>query len=820
MKKQNLALLCMAPFVIALFGIAAVQQTFALNASDITGIDWAYQDTEAFQISPSKYLLSANPISTSRYALAAGNNLVWSVINQDQTQEPYASISEESGKFYLTALKDGKVTIKVSNAKGTIFKSMNGIIYKDCAIVVNPKILSSQANIDPTIYYGQYDLVNGVKKPAQVSYTVAVYPNSFADQLTLKETSANISYDLASNSFTVNDSGKGYFTFGLSKSTAAKDNKTEFTIVKDGINVFTYDDLLYCTNKSANGEKAVLRTSFGSLKDTYYLDSEGNPLKKDGAYVLKASNIALFGHYDEKKKTFSFADEIYSYQTMFNKEYIEQWNEFAKSNSAYAPIGDTVYAGLRIQKDFYGNGYTLNLHNLTYPYSEKAVTLSDGSTAYVPTLSEANLFRGPKPFYALGDPNKLNLVQAYGEDNSGVILDGDNISFDDVNLKNCDYDGSLSYLDTVGSVMCLNGKGLTIKNSRLTNGKNIIRGFSSEAEIDNSLLAHARNFLVEAGSNKYVKTDSQEVRSFKDINGKDVSSSIEDFFKEKNTNGADGILSSYLAGDYKSASQMEEELLSIQDGLNETDKVKGLFDGSLVIKDSLLSDSGIASIAMESLFNGPYLYNALPSGITDMMGKVSQGTTALIPMVAKNLSGISYPVKVSIEGKTKFYDYKKTSEMDISGLIQENFSLVANSLLNTERKITIDDVFPMKPLLFSKAREQGCVYNGTVDGKQDEYISIPVAFYGGGGNLSEVDFSKLEDTKFSSQEIEADMMKEYLNLPAPTSDNQRIKYMGLKTVTTVTGFSPFRFDCLKGDGYLFGLNPATQDLINNAKGVN
>lgn len=529
--------------------------------------------------------------------------------------------------------------------------------------------------------------------------------------------------------------------------------------------------------------------------------------------------MALFGTYDEKIKGFDFKRDIYSFTTGFDKEYIEQWNRFASGNSSYYPIEDKVKAGLRIQKDFFGNGYTINMHNLTYPYAEKQVTLSDGKVAYVPTLTEGNLFRGPLPFYALGDPNKLDLVEAYGEDNTAVFLDGDNIVFDDVSLKNCDFDGSLSYLDTVGTVMDLNGTGLKVSNSRLMNGKNILRAFSSEVTIDNCLLSHARNFLIECGSNKYIKTDGAAAKTFKKEDGTSATEAMSTYFKPDNPSGANGTLNYFLSADFTSKENMRAALESLQNGLNDVSKVQGVYDGNIVLKDSFLSDSGIASIAMESLFNGPYLYSGVPSSVTDLLGSVSQGSNPLVPFVPTDISGINYPVKLFLTGKTRFYDYKKTSDLDLSGLIKENISVIANSILNSERAITIDDIFPMKSILFNQARLAGCVYNGSINGSPSEYINIPVAYFGGGVNLSTVDFSGLTDSDFSSSELTTDMLDSYLNLPKGDTNTQILKNMALKTVTTVTGFSPFRFDCLKGNGYLFGSNPDTQELINNAKGA-
>ena len=46
-----------------------------------------------------------------------------------------------------------------------------------------------------------------------------------------------------------------------------------------------------------------------------------------------------------------------------------------------------------------------------------------------------------------------------------------------------------------------------------------------------------------------------------------------------------------------------------------------------------------------------------------------------------------------------------------------------------------------------------------------------------------------------------------------------MKDIMLKAVTIVSGYEPFRFVCIKGNGYLFGETPKVSDLIANAKGV-
>ena len=45
---------------------------------------------------------------------------------------------------------------------------------------------------------------------------------------------------------------------------------------------------------------------------------------------------------------------------------------------------------------------------------------------------------------------------------------------------------------------------------------------------------------------------------------------------------------------------------------------------------------------------------------------------------------------------------------------------------------------------------------------------------------------------------------------------ESLKNMMLKSVTVVTGFEPFRFVVMKGNGYLFDKTPKVSDLIENA----
>ena len=805
MKKKNLIILLLIPFVIALLSIVTINATFSTFNSDITSIEWEYEEVEAFKADQS-YELNARGVTTSSVPLAPGNDLVWKVENKDPNIiEAIAEILYENGKYYLVPKTNGEVIVTCSNEKGNIFKKMTVVLYTDGAILVRPVVANSQNNIDSSIYYGEYDWNDAItaKERATIDFTLTCYPSNLLSTVEFLNVTNNINIIESGDKFQVKIADN---LNELAASFTVKSNVYEnvipvtfdFKIVKDGINVYTYNELLACTNKSEKGEIAVLRKSFESERT---VNSS-----------LTASNITLFGN--KKNSTFNFANEVYQFNTTYNNEYIKQWNKFAKENPKYDEVSSAVMVGLRVQKDFYGNGFTINMHNLTYP-SQRIPSTVDGKEVYIPTLGRSDLFRGPKPFYTLGDPNGLPLVSAYGQDNIGFYVDGSNITINDVNLKNCDTVDSLSFFETVGTVLEVNGRNIKITNSRLSNGKNILRSFSSDLTIDNSMLSQSMNFLITTGSNEYIDVNEAISFNFINQNGSTNRTSIKNYLDVNSTTNGNGVLNDYLKGSYTDREAIKKSLISIQDGLNsEQSIVEGNFKGNMVINDTYFYNSGLAAIALETLFNGPFLYSTAPSEITDLFNTAgSMIDKTIVPYTPTKVSGISYPVKVEIGGKTKFFDYKVANEISLNGLIDENISTMVSDVLGSEVNITIDHIFPLKSMLIADARSKNCTYSS--DGK--EYMNLPVAFYGGGVNLSEVNFTS-EDLQDLGTIIEVDFLDNYLNLTGNEDLLQRMQNMMLKSVTVVTGFEPFKFICVKGNGYLFGENPNVSDLIANAIG--
>ena len=814
MKKKNLIILLLFPFLLSVFCIITINTTYNRIDVDISYIDWKYNDMEAFQISDTTYPLVASGVNQKYYKVTGGSSLVWSVENKSSAlTEPCAEIVRIGNQYYLRALRAGEVVITCSNEKGNVYRQMTGVIYKDAAILLYPKASGSQTNIDSTIYYGEYD--HRVGTPAAIDMTMMIVPTSAAQELEVSCTE-NIRFDQSRGVIDIVGTGKAELTLSL-PSGLADARSFSFEIVDEGVNVYTYEDLLYCTNRSEHGEIAVLRKSFESLENTYLLDNSGKPIKTGNTYAKKAENVECFGTYDYKTGKFSFDKEIYTFTTTYNTNFIQQWNEFAKTNSQYSPITDQVRVGLRVQKDFYGNGYTINLHNLAYPSSYVLMTIDGGEVVRIPQLASSDLFRGPLKLYSLGDPNNVPLVSLYGQDNIGMYVDGDNVTVNDVNVKNCEFGDRLANLSTVGTVLEIGGNNVTVKNSRISNGKNVIRSFSSmNFTLSNSLVSHSQNFLLLTGSNEYVPVDEDAYASFSMLDGSTQTAILEAFMSA----GGDGdaIINNFLMNFYGTTAEresMKKALRSIQSALNSAKYIKGNFKGSSVIEDCYFYQSGVAAIGLETQFNGPFLETASPSLLTEVFSMLESGGKSLIPYTATHVSGLSYPVKIEIAGDTRFYDYKIADQIELDGLIEENITAVANSIGVYDMQIDIDTIFPLKSMMLQKAGNMSAVYNDSASGKK--YVNIPVAYYGGGLNLSEVTYTGYDSRDQLTVKADVDLMDSYLNLKGGNDTMGLIKGLILKTVITVTGFEPFSFHFIE-NGYWYAEAPKVTDLIANAKG--
>ncbi len=809
MKKKNLIILLLIPFVITLVGVITINTTFNFIENDMIGIDWSYDEIEGIKLEDKLHKLVASPIYEQGYPPLKEEALVWSVYDSDNHEEnKYAKIVNENDNWYLQPLQIGEVKVTCSNKKGNIFKTMTVIIFKEGAIVVQSKIKASQNNIDPSIYYGEYDFDKSLnKQKATFEFEVKTIGDLQINDLQyVNNTPDIIEIDEANKIVKIKTSGDASFTVKTNNDEMVKPMTYSFKVVKDGVNVYDYNQLLACTNKSINGEIVVLRKSFESVNN---LNNTTD------------NNVVCFGNYTDGKKI-DFTSDVYSFETTYNQDYIKAWNEFVNSNPSYKKISNRVLAGIRVQKDFYGNGYTINLHNLTFPSSTMDVVDSNGNKTTIPALSKDDLYRGPLPFYSLGEHDNMPLIEAFGQDNVGMYVDGSDILVNDVNLKNCDFGNLMSNLDYVGTVLETNGNNITIKNSRLSNGKQVVRSFSStNVSIVNSMLSNARNFLLTIGSNDYIKADLLKEYEFTLLNGEKITSTINNYLMK--SNAGDDTLNAFVIGSFADKEKMRKAILDIQNALNDESLIKDIYKGSMNIKDTMFYRSGIASIGMDTMFSGPFLESSTPSVVNMLL------TGLNVPYIPNHVGGMSYPVELNITGKTKFYDYKEWNNLDITGLINENISSFVDDAKEmfgvTDANIgdiSIDTIFPIKSFLKSSV-----VTTTSSDGKV--YVNIPIAYYGGGANLSKVTFDT-EDLKYDSCKLTVvDLLDKYLSLKGIDLDNINldkldlavIKNVMLKCVTIVTGYEPFKFISVNKQGYLFDEGPRAPqalELIKNAQG--
>ena len=197
--KKNLIILLLIPFLIALLGVVAINTTYTIVDNDIVGIKWSYNDIEVFE-KDKEYALIAEGINEKNYPAGKGNNLVWSV-----NDSSFGECVLRNSLWYFTPLKEGECVLTCSNEKGNISKRMNVIVFErgTSVIIVQDKNKSSQNNIDPLTYYGEFDFEGGRKVNATFDIDIKVTPENPGSELFVESCSDNVSVDLDKSQVTI-----------------------------------------------------------------------------------------------------------------------------------------------------------------------------------------------------------------------------------------------------------------------------------------------------------------------------------------------------------------------------------------------------------------------------------------------------------------------------------------------------------------------------------------------------------------------------------------------------------------------------------------
>ncbi len=769
--KKTLGVLLVIPFAVAVLGFVNIAVMHNAIQVDISGIAWDYSDAEGFKIDDGELQLEATPIFDPSYSLAEGNDLVWSCSSLEEGKKPF-EVENRDGTFYLTPLEEGLSTVTCQNEKGNVRRSFKAYAYEDGAVIINDvEYPSSGAMIGNLRKYGTLEFDSeGKAVPATLSLEATVYgaaeeavPTAYSDNL----------FVLNDGQIRIAAGGESYITYTVSSLGDSVSSTYRFYAVEGAVNVGDYNDLLLSTNKSETGFPVCLQRNLLSLRETYPTDEEGNYLDEP-----LYPNTKLFGNYDFTSRSFSFGSEVYRFVTTYNHEYLDQLQD---EDESLADV-DEVVAGIRLRQSFYGNGFSINMHELCFPTHG-----SIGETSGILTPGEGDLFEGPLYFVAVG-PTALPFVAAYGQDNCGLYVDGDNIVIDDLDIRNTSDTDNLYDLTYTGSVIDVSGKNVVIRNCLVHNGRVAVRAFSSDnLSIENCYLYRAREFLLKLGNDEYEKPDPASNVSYSGVSGP-LSSVLggegtpgDELWTNAVTNGG----ASYLEG-----------LRAIQRGLDNRDVGTPT---NVRVVDTTFSNSGLFSIAMETLFNGAYLYNGTPSGLFSLVGSLGEGLIT----IPENIGGTSRPVNLVLEGDTRFYDFKAVDSIDASCLIEQNLGQLVNPAPG------IDDYFPMRRLL--EAECDSLRYNYYPDGPGGEaYINPIVGYYGGGYNASSVDYGGLDTNPFG-EEIEID----FAGAVFSTSTGNRISDLLAHCVPLAAGMNAFRFltsGSYEGKPYLYGENPNVDDI--------
>lgn len=824
MKNKTLIILLVIPFIIGILTFVSYAIFENTVAIDILDISFDYFEGYGFKVdSVNTYELKATPVIDETKVLASGNDLVWT-IDETSVENGIAEIIDDSltkpegskTKFNLKAKKQGNATLTCSNEKGTRSKSFVATIYENGTIAIIPKRYASSGTsaysyrkfgeFDPS--YSSLDGELTHKVPTIEFSTKTFYEGIDPDEkVTITGCSNNLAIvgDKIEIRSARNDSSMSYFSVKSNINNGVT-GTYYFDVVKGAYNVYSYSDLIKLTNKSTENHDLVMQTSLDRIDNVYKANADGT-YSED--LLDSSKNVNLFGNYDFREQKFNYANEITRVETKFPMNFAIQYNE--KNHANYET---KITVGIDLKGNLYGNGYYINAHDLCFPRYGYLNKVYDVAHSYLkPYLGEGegfdqnltDMFRGPLSFVTIGEiDGQATIVKAFAEDNSLIYVENPNTTIDDILLRN--YDDSIDDLNQInytGTVLNMSQNDCKLLNSNLRNAKNVIRAYdANNLLIDNCVISRSSEFNLELGSNKYKAVNTSQNVKF-DFSSFHSSGTFDEMLR-KNTNEnimnyddfADRFLG--LSGETSLDSFQKVDIINTFKTLqNYLDVPEETFKEDERIKvnvnNTKFVDSGVFSIALQTLFNGPYLYCGMPSLLTTIGG----GILTNFMLAPDNIAGTSYPVDLSITGnKTAFNDVKDITNMDINNLIYENISGMAQQfgVDISSMNLNIDEFFPMKNVLLNNAKDLIDEHYDRNLGRTTRSLNTCIAIYGGGKNYSTYQFGTGIDSSKYSNKIEVGLL-DYVVRNSKGGSGLMEKALGAlsKCVLFAAGFNSFYF---------------------------
>lgn len=729
MKKRIIGLILILPFVVMLlaFGFSrTVSLVIDLTAEFLV---CNYDDQSVFEFDAAAlengYLLEAQAFPVN----AVNTAVNWEITEETDLEGTkcadgeVAEIETDGGKSYLKKKKDGCVGLRAYVAdspaekrfKAYLIDSDNGDASGPKLIVVNGED-KAQASVragGDCRYYGTRDLRGDSRKFTEVAavatFTAAVYPKSAqtdlvatavyadpSDEGAVEVLAPKPSGDAFEIKVNVNFASAGKITVNVNTQDGSVRSTPVVIKAVEGINVRTYDELMYCTS-SDHPRAVVLHRNFESASNLAAREQAG---ATDSVLFgrRESAGSAINGKIREKRSK----NGVYCQYTTVDYTYFHEFFDIQGWSTK-----DVLYAAVIFRDNVYGNGYTINAHELTFP-SETVNGLA--------TPNSDDPYAGPQLFVEAGG------CACYGQDNIGFLVEGDGIVIDNVTLQNCNNSDNLSNFNNVGTVVEVRGDDVRITNSQLRNGRTVLRTMSNEnLLVESCILSFSREFILKIGSNNcvYPRRDLSEF-------------TYASLSPERDDNGK---------------------------------PISDLTDSTATVRNTYFHTCGVFCIGMDTHFAGNLLYVYAPANI-------------------HNMAATSYPSALTLEGDVKFYDWKKVSGLDSSTLIGTsgkyeglfNVSDVINNFYNNN---------PDSHLLYSE------------EGGKEKWVHGGIAFFGGGRNLSTVDYSGLDPdclALFGDDSKDDDNDPDYFRIALDDNDLQLNPLL-----VRAAGYGPFKFRIYKSD---------------------
>lgn len=460
--------------------------------------------------------------------------------------------------------------------------------------------------------------------------------------------------------------------------------------VGEGVNVRNFDDLYNVTRQN----KIVVMLA--DIKEDFGIDKNGN------AVFTEAS-----------------VDKI---QTTYDSTH---YKNIGRENDA------KIKVLISFKADVYGNGYTINAHNVAYGLDSTGALKQDA------------LFKGPLNFVSMSE-SESSLVSVKAQDNICFAV-FENVTLNNIILKNCDltadqngnYD--LTDLTYVGTTVEVFGDNVNINHSRINNGRTVLRIFGDindatkviNVNISNSVLSSAREFIVRMGSNCFVDGSRENPSPYIDDNKTS-------FPAQKS---------------YANMTQAEKQAY-------EENYIKTFVS----IKNSVLKDSGLFCIGIDSHFAGDVLADGsgLAGGLIESW---------------HDLAKTSYGAKLTFIGDVRMYDWKNVNNVDSSTLIE-----VVGASSYSDLSFDIREMIDNLATNSSAPHLNNIVYRDD----ENEYVHGGIAFFGGGKNYGVFESQNYTFKNLNGYEVKlSDVGKIQLQLAA---GNESFYFM--LNDSTTQGFLP------------------------------